>query len=220
MAPRRPSKNRTSAAVVYDPTAHREFVTGFRRRKQERRAQATKDIAANEKQARRDERKQKRAILKRTADRARGLVAESSDDDDEEDDNVDGANGSGRGVLARGVKRKRAGDEGKSERVAKVYDGANDAVVTTTVAPMQTYADAHFASRLPKVRAAAAPKASKSHGKEQPSGTAEGAAAPEVAFEAAVARKRTRSAAKKLSKMHNHSRIQKIRRERRSNKAS
>lgn len=203
---------------MYDPTAHREFVTGFRKRKQERRAQATKDIAANEKQARRDERKQKRAILKRTADRARGLIAESSDDDDETEGG-DAASGAGRGILVRKTKRKRNDGGGKPERISKVYDGANDAVVTTSVVPVQTYADAHFSSRLPKARKLP-PKLSIPKEKKAIVGTS-GVGDDAVGESVPVAtRKRTKSSAKKLSKMHNHSRIQKIRRERRSNKAS
>lgn len=209
--------SRTTSAVVYNPSAHREFVTGFRRRKQERRAQATKEIAANEKQARRDERKQKRAILKRTADRARGLIADSSDDD--EDEAEDAATGTGRGILARGTKRKRNGGGGKPERVSKVYEGVNDAVVTTSVVPMQTYADAHFSSRLPKVRTPLpnTPKPKGSGVAPEASGTGDDSGREPLPV---VTRKRTKSSAKKLSKMHNHSRIQKIRRERRSSKAS
>lgn len=218
MAPRRPNSSRSSPAVVYDPSAHREFVTGFRKRKQERRAQATKDIAANEKQARRDERKQKRAILKRTADRARGLTADSSDDD-EGAEGGNAASRGGRGILSRNAKHKRTDVGEKQDRVSKVYDGANDAVVTTTVVPVQTYADAHFSSRLPRVRKLTPNMSSV---KEKKAVVGAKGAGDGVAGESApaVTRKRTKSSAKKLSKMHNHSRIQKIRRERRSAKAS
>jgi hypothetical protein len=197
MTPRMARGFRSSGAVVYDPNAHREFVTGFRRRKQERRAQATRDIAAAEKQTRRDERKQRRAVLRRTADRARGLEAESSDDDDDDDVNMAGAP-RGSGVLARGG-TGRGVRHAKPAGVSRVYDGAHDARVTTTVTPMQTFADAHFLSRLPKARPVKPDARAEPQGKG-PSARPGNEADTGVSL-IQVARKRTRSAAKKLSKM-------------------
>lgn len=217
MPPRRGSKHRTSGAVVYNPGAHREFVTGFRKRKQERRAQATKDIAIAEKQARRDDRKQRRAILKRTADRARGF-ADTDDEDEEEAGDKDGKDGKGGkggkdgkggqgrgrgavkvGLMARHRDKARAAE---SAPVSKVYDGANDARVTTTVTPIETYGDTNFLQRLPNAPRVPPPRK-----------------AAEVVPEGEVGKKRTRSGAKKLSKMHRHSKIQKIRRDRQSKKS-
>jgi hypothetical protein len=231
MAPGRRPSNRTTGALVYDPEAHREFVTGFRRRKQERRTQAAKDIEANEKQTRRDERKERRAILKRTADRARGVNFDHSSDEDEADDKE--VLKRGRGTVGAGIKAKRApempivksgGGEGrgrykldatgaaasKPARVSKVYaaTGDNAAQITTTVTPLQTFADSHFSARLPKSRPTVAPP---------PRITRQ--AAPSVDT-APRTRLTSHSKAKKIGKMHRHSKLAKVQRDRKTAKAN
>lgn len=59
--------------VTYDESAHREFITGFSRRKAERRAQAEKKRIENEKAARKDARKQKAKVLRELSERRREL---------------------------------------------------------------------------------------------------------------------------------------------------
>lgn len=196
---------------MYDPAAHREFVTGFRKRKQERRTKAAKDIEAADKQARRDDRKHRRDVLRRTADRARGLYTASSDDEDDED-----------GVSGDAQKRPRGkgGADGKGVRISRVYEGANDASVTTTVTPIATFADSNFSLRMPKRRALKAfSKGNKEEPDNKPKSGGDGSADGQASAILAAAPKRTRSAAKKHSKAKRHSAIEKTRRARREVKA-
>lgn len=202
-----------SGGIVYDPAAHREFVTGFRKRKQERRNKAAKDIEAAEKQSRRDERKQRRDVLRRTADRARGLYATSSDDENEREK----LTSDGRG------RQREAGEPGDSGvRVSRVYEGANDRLVTTTVTPIETFADANFSLRLPKKRVESAARRSKKGASDSvdPDGPSSGHSDDHPSSLKTAVRKRTRSAAKKHSKAKRHSAIEKTRRARRDMKAS
>lgn len=70
-----------AASVVYNEKAHRDFVMGFRRRKQARREEARVQAAEQEKQMRREVRKQKRALMKETRERASGILNSNSDSD-------------------------------------------------------------------------------------------------------------------------------------------
>lgn len=74
----------TGAPVVYDPSAHREFVTGFRARKAARRERAIAQAAENEKQAKIEDRRERREFLKES--RERFLQSVREDDSDEEDE--------------------------------------------------------------------------------------------------------------------------------------
>lgn len=76
----RKEKKSRAPAVVYDPDAHREFVTGFRSRKQARRQQAAESAASAEKDARRQLRKEKREVLREAAEKSRGAFDDSDDD--------------------------------------------------------------------------------------------------------------------------------------------
>jgi Nucleolar protein 12 (25kDa) len=233
MAPGRRPSNRATGALVYNPEAHREFVTGFRRRKQERRSQAAKEIAETEKQTRRDERKERRAILKRTADRARGVNFDHSSDDEECDtkDMKQTRAGASSSPAAKAKTRPHAnsgGGEGHGlceragagilqGRVSKVYSSADAAAqVTTTITPMQTFADAHFSARLPKSRPSnPSPTRGYSNGTDM---------SPTYCGSFAVAdgccrTKMSHSKAKKIGKMHRHSKIAKVQRDRKLAKA-
>jgi hypothetical protein len=179
--------------VVYDPGAHAEFVTGFRRRKQARRVQAAKENLAADKQARRDARKERRGVLRRTADRARGNVTSSEDENAEEE---------------RGNSVHQHPSANFGNRITQVYDGAGESVVTTVVAPMQTFADSHFNLRLPRKRISTGLAVDESMTGSKPQD-----------LPAVVGRKLTNSGAKKLSKSNRHSRIAKIRRSRKRGNA-
>lgn len=97
--------------------------------------------------------------------------------------------------------RDKARGAGNDVSVSKVYDGAGEAKVTTTVTAIETFGDANFLRRLPN-----APPVPPPRRKEEGEGLVE------------VGKKRTKSGAKKLSKMHNHSKVQKIRRDRKTAK--
>lgn len=112
-----PRSNRRAPPVVYDPDAHREFVTGFRRRKQARRQEAAASAASAEKEARRATRKEKREVLRATVEKAR----EYSDDDSDED------------ATAAEISREET-----------TYQ-ADDAVITAVVAPLETAIDKRVA---------------------------------------------------------------------------
>jgi hypothetical protein len=200
----------SSARAVYDPGAHKEFVTGFRRRKQARRAQASKDIAAADKQARRDARKERRNVLRRTADRARGFVTSS---DDEQGNAADTADNS------RGLAQGEGGEVGNkmTGRVTKVYDGLDESVVTTTVTPIQTFTDSHFDARLPQKRnmARCASLKSSACSAHSPSRERTFERPQNLGASLRNGRRMTHSGAKKLSKANRHSRIAKIKRNRR-----
>lgn len=64
----RSRKSQQGPPVVYDPDAHREFVTGFRRRKQARRATAAARALESERETRRQERRVKREVFRRNLD--------------------------------------------------------------------------------------------------------------------------------------------------------
>jgi hypothetical protein len=192
--------------VVYDPGAHAEFVTGFRRRKQARRVQAAKENLAADKQARRDARKERRGVLRRTADRARGNVTSSEDENAEEE---------------RGNSVHQHPSANFGNRITQVYDGAGESVVTTVVAPMQTFADSHFNLRLPRKR-----NVHTTTKVDTPERISTGLAVDESMtgskpqdLPVVVGRKLTNSGAKKLSKSNRHSRIAKIRRSRKRGNA-
>lgn len=101
---------RSSASVVYDPDAHREFVTGFRKRKLQRRQHAEKKAAEQERQARIEERRQKREVIR--ANRKQVEFGEN-------------------GEVSSGEE-----EEKQDEAQVTTFDGDN-AVVTATVTPMQ-----------------------------------------------------------------------------------
>jgi hypothetical protein len=194
--------SRPCGRAVYDPGAHVEFVTGFRRRKQARRVQAAKENIAADKQARRDARKERRSVLRRTADRARGIESSSEDEKAEGDQRY-------------GVDEQACANV--DNRITRVYDGADESIVTTVVAPIQTFADSNFQSRLPRKRNANttskvdAPRriSTRRAGDES---MISGSNPQELPV--AVGRKLTHSGAKKLSKSNRYSRIAKIRRNR------
>mmetsp|Transcript_784 Transcript_784/g.1784 ORF Transcript_784/g.1784 Transcript_784/m.1784 type:complete len:222 (-) Transcript_784:2643-3308(-) len=80
-------KQRTKGAeVTFDPEQHREFITGFRKRKQQRRSKALREIQEKERKQRLQDRAERRAKLKEDL----GLddkwgVHDSSSEDDKED---------------------------------------------------------------------------------------------------------------------------------------
>lgn len=57
-------KQKQAPPVVYDEAAHREFVTGFRKRKQARRQAAAANATATEKETRREERRARREVFR------------------------------------------------------------------------------------------------------------------------------------------------------------
>jgi hypothetical protein len=197
--------SRPGGRAVYDPGAHAEFVTGFRRRKQARRVQAAKENVAADKQARRDARKERRGVLRRTADRARGNVTSEDENAEEE----------------RGNSVHQQPSANFSNRITQVYDGAGESVVTTVVAPIQTFADSHFNLRLPRKRNVhtttkvdTAERISTGLAVDESMSGSKPQDLPAV-----VGRKLTNSGAKKLSKSNRHSRIAKIRRSRKRGNA-
>mmetsp|Transcript_14035 Transcript_14035/g.56540 ORF Transcript_14035/g.56540 Transcript_14035/m.56540 type:complete len:105 (+) Transcript_14035:1076-1390(+) len=58
--------------IVYDAEDHREFVTGFRRRKDERRRRAENELAEQARKERIEKRKEKRQLFKKMRE-ARGI---------------------------------------------------------------------------------------------------------------------------------------------------
>lgn len=66
-------KQKQAPPVVYDEAAHREFVTGFRKRKEARRQHAAASATAAGKEARRQERRAKREVF-------RSKIIENDDD--------------------------------------------------------------------------------------------------------------------------------------------
>mmetsp|Transcript_41613 Transcript_41613/g.69532 ORF Transcript_41613/g.69532 Transcript_41613/m.69532 type:complete len:215 (-) Transcript_41613:88-732(-) len=72
--------------VVFDPEAHKEWVTGFRKRKQQRRKAADKAQVEKDVRAKMAERKQKRTELKEAYDKATGksVMGIVEEDDDKE----------------------------------------------------------------------------------------------------------------------------------------
>ncbi len=116
-----PRVARRSAAIVYDPAAHTEYVTGFRKRKQARRLEAQSAAAAAEKESIRIARREKRAVLRDAARRARGEVP---DGDLEGGDN-----------------------EAEEAEVQEYSIGEGDAVVTTVVSKIDSNVDTSFISR-------------------------------------------------------------------------
>lgn len=105
-------KGRRAPAVIYDPDAHREFVTGFRSRKQARRQEAAASAATAEKEARRQMRKEKRDVLRAAADKSRGAFDDSDDE-------------------------AKAEEIGREE----ITYQTDDTVVTAVVAPLETALD-------------------------------------------------------------------------------
>jgi len=67
--------------IVYDAEDHREFVTGFRRRKDERRRRAENELAEQARKERIEKRKEKRQLFKKMRE-ARGIHAADYADDD------------------------------------------------------------------------------------------------------------------------------------------
>lgn len=68
-------KSSRGAPVVYDPEAHTEYVTGFRRRKQARRLEAQHKAAVKEKETLRDARRERKEFFRETAERVRGVAS-------------------------------------------------------------------------------------------------------------------------------------------------
>lgn len=92
---------------MYSPEAHREFVQGFRKRKQERRQKAKADIEAAEKQARRDSRREKREFVR---EHRKSVMGHDSSSDE---------------------------DETAAESQVTTFAGEGDSVVTAVVQPME-----------------------------------------------------------------------------------
>lgn len=116
-----PHRAKRGASLVYDPLAHAEYVTGFRKRKNARRLEAAAKNAETEKEKLKEARRDKREFIRESASRMRGHVGGSSvpgDDDEEEKDN-----------------------EEKEEYQA---DDDVDTVFTTTVTKMDTAKDTSF----------------------------------------------------------------------------
>lgn len=93
--------------LVYNPEEHREFVTGFRKRKEARRQEALAAAVELEKQARRDDRQQRRDFMKSNR---KMVLGEDSEDEEEV---------------------QQAGGE------VTTFDGEGGSVVTAVVAPME-----------------------------------------------------------------------------------
>ncbi|KAI0558307.1 Nucleolar protein [Gracilaria domingensis] len=74
------SRGRQGAPVVYSAEAHREFVTGFRQRKQQRRQEAQKRAAEQQKKEKREERKQRRDVFRANREQIQ------ADSEDEQED--------------------------------------------------------------------------------------------------------------------------------------
>lgn len=68
--------SRQGAAVAYNPLAHAEFVTGFRKRKNARRLEAQAKATEAEREKLRLARKEKREFIQETAARMRSTISE------------------------------------------------------------------------------------------------------------------------------------------------
>lgn len=86
--PRPIYRRRVPPPVVYDPDAHREFVTGFRRRKQARRQQALTIEKEKIKEERRQKRQERRDVIKETKERSVGYALPDDGDADAEADDA------------------------------------------------------------------------------------------------------------------------------------
>lgn len=111
----RPRVRSAAPSVVYSAEAHRAFVTGFRARKQARRAKGQAEVAERKRQERLADRSQRRDFLRAT--RLRNSLSFSSDDD--EHDDPDGS----QDHLEDGISVAR-------------YDADGGSVVTTLVQPL------------------------------------------------------------------------------------
>lgn len=78
-------KRTSSAAVVYDPKAHRNFVTGFRARKAARRERAIAEAAEQHNESRLEARKERREFLRES--RQKFLQAANSDSEGDDENN-------------------------------------------------------------------------------------------------------------------------------------
>lgn len=78
------SRARHAPPLIYSADAHREFVSGFRRRKQQRRQQALHTAAQNEKENRLELRRQRRHVFKSN----RRIALGSDSENDQLQDNV------------------------------------------------------------------------------------------------------------------------------------
>lgn len=224
---RRSDDVRPCKVASYDAAAHREYVTGFRRRKQARRARASRDLVVAEKQARRDARRQRREVLRKTAQRARGLPDDELDDgqtsEGQQDDIFDHGSMNGDDIVIPSAQVPSA-PSNNTPNVVKTYSGANDVRITTTVSPIETFAEANFVSRLPKPRASVQAQASTTSSLLSHSNTAIRASPPcansvmtrstKPGSRVDGKKKLTTSRAKKLSKTLRFSKIAKIRRSR------
>lgn len=106
--------SKKGAPVVYDPLAHAEYVTGFRKRKNARRLEAQAKAAEAEKEKRREFRRDKREFIRESAQRMRGIPV------DEE-----------------------GSDKDAEPTVEETYDDG-DTVVTAIVSKIDTSADTSF----------------------------------------------------------------------------
>lgn len=215
-------------AIIYDPDAHREFVTGFRRRRQARRAKATHDAAVADKQARRDARRERRAFLRRTAARARGFSGDGSEDEAE---SVELGRKLQTGGDEENTKAMNEGDDVRtktttcdSPEISRSYPGKRDTFVTTTVTPFETFAETNFVSRLPNQRKSKHTSSSlcppqpidEFENSRQADNNLKSTNLPTMERNTVgdCKRKLTHSSGRKLSKMYRHSRIAKLRRNR------
>lgn len=118
-----PRRVRRAEAVVYDPAAHTEFVTGFRRRKQARRMEAQHKAAVAEKESLRTARREKREFLRGAAQRARAGPDDAEPDESAADGKQDETEGAG---------------------VQEYAVGDGEAVISTVVTKMDSGADTTF----------------------------------------------------------------------------
>jgi len=116
-----PHRAKRGASLVYDPLAHAEYVTGFRKRKNARRLEAQAKNAENEKEKLKEARRDKREFIRESASRMRGHVGGSSAPGDED-----------------------VGTEEKEEKEEYQGDDDADTVFTTTVTKMDTAKDTSF----------------------------------------------------------------------------
>lgn len=70
--------------VAYDPDAHRDFVTGFRKRKEARRLEARANAEKLAKEERRQLRKEKREFIQKQRDQILNADADSEDEDEDD----------------------------------------------------------------------------------------------------------------------------------------
>eukprot|EP00873_Tetraselmis_striata_P028808 jgi/Tetstr1/449072/TSEL_036285.t1 len=101
----------TGAEVVFDPAAHKEYLTGFHKRKLQRRKSAMKNLEKMEKQDRVERRAERRTQKKVQASQRldHGLPVQLSDD---EEDGGAGAPGGGKGKVAPAAEEVRVFDSG------------------------------------------------------------------------------------------------------------